>query len=371
MEITFSEEREELRRSVRRFMEDKSPTSEVRRLMETDDGYNSDVWRQMANELGLQGLVIPERFGGSGYGYEELAIVFEEMGRSLLCAPFFSTVALATSALLASNDEGAMDKFLPGIASGTSIATLAFSEPSGAWDVEKVTTHATKSADGFLLNGTKSFVIDGVVADLLLVTAVSEIGLSLFAASSSAPGVTVTPLTTMDLTRKQSLIEFNDVPGELVGVEGGASNVVAKALQLASTALAAEQVGGAERVLELSVEYAKVRIQYGRPIGSYQAIKHKCSDMLVLVETAKSASLYATWAAATDSDELPVASSLAKAYCSEAYLKCAADNIQIHGGIGFTWEHDAHLFFKRAKSTEILLGLPSYHRELIARLVGM
>ena len=371
MEITFSEEREELRRSVRRFMEDKSPTSEVRRLMETADGFDPDVWSQMANQLGLQGLVIPERFGGSGYGFEELAIVFEEMGRSLLCAPFFSTVALATSALLASNDEAAMAKYLPGIASGASFATLAYSEPSGAWEVDKVTTRATKSADGFVLNGAKSFVIDGGVADLLLVTAVSENGLSLFAVSSSAPGVTVTPLSTMDLTRKQSLIEFNDARGELVGVEGGASNFVAKALQLAATALAAEQVGGAERVLELSVEYAKVRIQYGRPIGSYQAIKHKCSNMLVLVETARSASLYATWAAANDSDELPVASSLAKAYCSEAYLTCAAENIQIHGGIGFTWEHDAHLFFKRAKSTEILLGLPSYHRELLARLVGM
>jgi alkylation response protein AidB-like acyl-CoA dehydrogenase len=371
VEITFSEEREELRRSVRRFMEDKSPTSEVRRLMDTADGYDPDVWSQMANQLGLQGLAVPERFGGSGYGFEELAIVFEEMGRALLCAPFFSTIALAASALLASNDDAVMAKYLPGIAAGTTFATLAFSEPSGAWEIEKITTRATKSADGYVLSGAKSFVIDGGVADLLLVTALSERGLSLFAVNSSAPGVVVTPLSTMDLTRKQSLIEFNDVPGELVGEEGAASSFVAKTLQLASTALAAEQVGGAECVLELSVEYAKVRIQYGRPIGSYQAIKHKCSDMLVLVETARSASLYATWAAASDSDELPVASSLAKAYCSEAYLKCAAENIQIHGGIGFTWEHDAHLYFKRAKSTEILLGLPSYHREMLARLVGM
>jgi alkylation response protein AidB-like acyl-CoA dehydrogenase len=209
------------------------------------------------------------------------------------------------------------------------------------------------------------------VADLLLVAARSESGLSLFAVDSFATGVKVEALSVMDPTRKQSRIEFTEVPGRLVGEEGGAGASLEKALQLAATALAAEQVGGSERVLESSVDYAKNRIQYGRIIGTYQAIKHKCANMLVAAETAKSASYYARWAAAVDSDELPVASSLAKAYCSEAYLHCASENIQIHGGIGFTWEHDAHLYFKRAKSSELLLGSPAYHRDLLASRVGM
>jgi alkylation response protein AidB-like acyl-CoA dehydrogenase len=371
VEITFSEERDELRRNVRRFMEDKSPVSEVRRLMETPEGYDPEVWAQMANQLGLQGLVVPEKFGGSGFGFEELAIVFEEMGRAILCAPFFSTVAVATSVLLSVNDESALTDYLPGIASGETIATLAHSEGAKGWELEGMTTRASLSADQWTLTGTKSFVLDGAIANLILVAAESGSGLSLFGVERGAPGLTVTPLSTLDTTRKQAQLEFVETPARLIGTEGGALEPLTRAFELASTALAAEVVGGAEKVLELSVEYAKNRFQYGRPIGSYQAIKHKCADMLVAVETAKSASYYARWAAAAESDELPVASSLAKAYCTEAYLRCAAQNIQIHGGIGFTWEHDAHLYFKRAKSSELLLGPPSYHRELLARYVGM
>jgi alkylation response protein AidB-like acyl-CoA dehydrogenase len=371
VEITFSEEREELRRSVRRFMEDKSPISEVRRLMETAEGYDREVWMQMANQLGLQGLVVPERFGGSGFGFEELAIVFEEMGRAVLCAPFFSTVAVATSALLSVNDESALADYLPGIAAGETIATLAYSEGAKGWELEGMMTRARLEGERWVLAGSKSFVLDGAVADLILVVAETGSGLSLFGVERDAPGLTVAPLSTLDLTRKQAQLQFVDTPARLIGSEGGALEPLTRALELASAVLAAEAVGGAEKVLELSVEYAKNRIQYGRPIGSYQAIKHKCADMLVAVETAKSASYYARWAAATSSEELPVASSLAKAYCTEAYLRCAAQNIQIHGGIGFTWEHDAHLYFKRAKSSELLLGPPSYHRELLARHVGM
>jgi alkylation response protein AidB-like acyl-CoA dehydrogenase len=371
MEITFSEERDELRRNVRRFMEDKSPTSEVRRLMETPEGFDPEVWSQMANQLGLQGLVVPEKFGGSGFGFEELAIVFEEMGRAMLCAPFFSTIALATSALLSVNDESALEQYLPGIASGETIATLAHSEGAKGWELEGAVTRASVKGDQWMITGTKSFVLDGATAGLILVVAESDAGLGLFAIERDAPGLTVTPLSTLDLTRKQAQLDFVETPARLIGDEGGALEPLTRAFELAATALAAEEVGGAEKVLELSVDYAKNRIQYGRPIGSYQAIKHKCADMLVAVETARSASLYARWAAAAGSDELPVAASLAKAYCSEAYLRCAAQNIQIHGGIGFTWEHDAHLYFKRAKSSELLLGPPSYHRELLARHVGM
>jgi alkylation response protein AidB-like acyl-CoA dehydrogenase len=371
MNFAFSEEQDELRKSVRRFLDDKSPETEVRRLMETTDGYDPAVWNQMAEQLGLQSLTIPEEFGGSGFSYVELIVVLEEMGASLLCAPFFSTVALAANAVLTSGDQSAMEYLLPGIAAGETIGTLAFTEDSGRWDADGITLAATPSDDGWVLNGHKSFVIDGHTADLVLVVGRSTAGLSLFGVKGDAEGLTKTPLATMDQTRKQARLEFAGTPAWLIGTDGGAEPGLSKTLDLAAVALAAEQVGGAQRCLDSSVEYAKTRIQFGRPIGSFQAIKHKCADMLLEVESAKSAAYYAGWAAAEDSDELPVVASLAKSYCSEAYFHAAAENIQIHGGIGFTWEHPAHLYFKRAKSSELMLGDPSYHRELLAQRIGI
>ena len=371
MNFAFSEEQEELRRSVRRFLDDKSPESEVRRLMETPEGYDPAVWRQMREQLGLQGLAVPEEYGGSGYTYVELVVVFEEMGRALLPAPYFSTVALAANAVVASGDDGAKKEHLPGIASGETIATLAFTEESGRWDEQGITIPATKSGDGYSLSGTKMFVLDGHTADLVLVAARTDAGVSLFAVDAAASGLTRTPLNTMDQTRKQARLEFSDTPAKLVGTEGQGWATLSKTLDLAAVALAAEQVGGAQRCLDMSVEYAKVRVQFGRPIGSFQAIKHKCADMLLEVESAKSAAYYAGWCAAELNDELPSVASLAKAYCSEAYFHAAAENIQIHGGIGFTWEHPAHLYFKRAKSSELLLGDPTYHRELLAQRIGI
>jgi alkylation response protein AidB-like acyl-CoA dehydrogenase len=367
----FSEEQEELRTAVRRFLDDKSPSTEVRRLMDTTEGYDPAVWSQMANQLGLQALTIPEEYGGAGFGYVELVVVLEEMGRSLLCAPYFSTVALAANALLASGDESAKAEYLPGIASGETIATLAFTEENGRWDVDGITMQAQQSGDGWTLDGTKSYVLDGHTANLVIVAARTEKGVSLFAVAGDADGLTRIPLATMDQTRKQARLTFAGTPARLIGEEGGAGPVLSKTLDLAAVALAAEQVGGAQRVLDMSVEYAKHRIQFGRPIGSFQAIKHKCADMLLEVESAKSAAYYAGWAAAEDNDELPVTACLAKAYCSEAYFHAAAENIQIHGGIGFTWDHDAHLYFKRAKSSELIFGDPSYHRELLAQRIGI
>jgi alkylation response protein AidB-like acyl-CoA dehydrogenase len=367
----FSEEQEELRKAVRRFLDDKSPVTEVRRLMETTEGYDPAVWAQMGNQLGLQALTIPEEYGGAGFGYVELVVVLEEMGRSLICAPYFSTVALAANALLASGDEAAKAEYLPGLASGETIATLAYTEETGRWDLDGITLPATAAGDGWTLTGTKSYVLDGHTAALILVAARTPGGVSLFAVDADASGLTRTPLSTMDQTRKQAKLEFAATPARLIGAEGGAGPVLQKTLDLAAVALAAEQVGGAQRVLDMSVEYAKTRIQFGRPIGSFQAIKHKCADMLLEVESAKSAAYYAGWAAAEDNEELPVTACLAKAYCSEAYFHAAAENIQIHGGIGFTWEHDAHLYFKRAKSSELILGDPSYHRELLAQRIGI
>ncbi len=371
MNFAFSEEQEELRRIVRSFLEDKSPETEVRRLMETTEGYDTAVWSQMAEQLGLQGLIVPEEFGGSGYSYIELIVVLEEMGRALLCAPFFSTVALAANTLIHSGDDAAKAAHLPGIASGETIATLAFTEENGRWDESGITMEAAASGDGFTLSGTKMYVLDGHTANLILVAARTAKGVSLFAVDADAAGLTRTPLATMDQTRKQARIEFSNTPATLVGTEGEGWSVLERVLDLAAVALAAEQVGGAQQVLDMSVEYAKVRVQFGRPIGSFQAIKHKCADMLLEVESAKSAAYYAGWCAAELNDELPSVASLAKAYCSEAYFHATAENIQIHGGIGFTWEHPAHLYFKRAKSSELLFGDPVYHRELLAQRIGI
>jgi len=369
--FAFSEEQEELRRITRQFLESKSPETEVRRLMETTEGYDPAVWSQMANELGLQSLVIPEEYGGQGFTYVELTVVLEEMGRALLAAPFYSTVVLATNAVLHSGDEAAKKEILPGIASGETIATLALTEPNGKWDLSGVEATATKSGDAWTIDGTKMFVLDGRVADVIIVAARTGAGLSLFKVDGDAAGLTRTPLATMDQTRKQAKLEFSGVPATLIGTEGGADEVLGRVLDLAVVALAAEQVGGAQKVLDMSVEYAKDRVQFGRPIGSFQAIKHKCADMLLEVESAKSAAYYAAWCAAELNDELPEVACLAKAYCSEAYFHSAAENIQIHGGIGFTWEHPAHLYFKRAKSSELLFGDPTYHRELLAQRLGI
>ena len=369
MNFAFSEEQEELRKSVRRFLDEKSPSTEVRRLMETESGYDEAVWKLMAEQLGLQGLIIPEAQGGSGYGYVELIVVLEEMGKSLLCAPFFSTVALAANLAMIINDDTSKTA-LQAIAGGAT-ATVAFTEANGKWSEDGITATATKSGDNYKISGEKMFEIDGATAGLMAVAARTDKGVSIFGVRGDAAGLTKVSLPTMDQTRKQAKLTFANVEASLLGEEGKGWDYLVKMLDLAAVALAAEQVGGAQKCLEMSVEYAKVRVQFGRPIGSFQAIKHKCADMLLEVESAKSAAYYAGWAAAEDNDELPVVASLAKAYCSDAYFHAAAENIQIHGGIGFTWEHDAHLYFKRAKSSELLLGDPTYHRELLAQRIGI
>ena len=376
MNFAFSEEQDQLREAVRRFLEAKSPSTEVRRLMDTTEGYDPAVWTQMAQELGLQSLHIPEEHGGQGFTFVELAIVLEEMGRVLLCAPYFSTVVLAADAIMNAGTDDQQGKLLPGIASGETIATLAFTEPNGKWDASGIEMVAKGSGDSYTLDGTKMFVLDGHTANLVVVAArlegtSGEDGISFFAVDGDAAGLTRTPLSTMDQTRKQAKLEFSGVPATPIGTPGQAWSALSKTLDQAAVAIANESVGGAQKVLDMSVEYAKVRVQFGRPIGSFQAIKHKCADMLLEVESGKSAAYYAAWAAAEDNDELPVAASLAKAYCSDAYFHAASENIQIHGGIGFTWEHDAHLYFKRAKSSEILLGDATYHRELLAQRIGI
>ena len=371
MQFAFTEEQEQLRGFVRQFLEEKSPEAQVRAVMETEAGYDEAVWSQMAEQMGLQGLAIPEEYGGQGFGWVELGIVLEEMGRALLCAPFFSTAVLATSALLHAGDADAASEYLPAIASGELIATVAFTEENGAWDETGVTATATKDGDAWKLDGAKHYVLDGHIAGLLLVAARTDAGVSLFAVDGDAAGLTRTQLSTMDQTRRQAKIELSAAPGRLIGTDGQGWATLSAMLERAAVGLAAEQVGGAELAMEMAVEYAIDRKQFGRPIGSFQAIKHKCADMLLEVESAKSAAYYAAWCAAQSNDELPAMASLAKSYCSEAFFRAASENIQIHGGIGFTWEHPAHLYFKRAKSSELLFGNPTYHRALLADQIGL
>ena len=366
MSFAITSEQEELRQMLRKFLSKKSTSADVRHLMETADGFDPLVWKQLAEELGLQGLGIPEQYGGAGYGPLELAIVFEEMGRALLVAPFFSTVALAVPLLLELGDEAANTRWLPPIADGSLRATLAVD----SWSLDAVTTTATATGDGWTLDGGAAIVIDGHLADLLLVVARTPDGLGVFSVTPDAAGLTRTPIEALDLTRKLARVELAAVAAERVGT-GDATAAVARALNVAVTALAAESVGAAGQCLDTAVEYAKIRVQFGKPIGSFQAIKHKCSDMLMSVESARSAAYYAAWTAAEGTDELPQAAAVAKAYCSDAFLRVAAESIQVHGGIGFTWEHDAHLYFRRAKSSQQLLGDPQLHRNRVADLIGI
>jgi alkylation response protein AidB-like acyl-CoA dehydrogenase len=373
MRFTFTDEQREFRSVVRRFLEDKSPSSEVRRLMETDAGCDARVWRDLSRDLGLTALHIPEVYGGQGFGISELAIAVEEMGRALLCAPYFGSTVLATTAILKAGSDAQKRALLPDLAAGRMIATFAFTEEDGRWDAGGVATTATRNGEKYRLDGVKSFVVDGHTADMVVVSArrpgsEEADGLSLFTIRGDAAGLQRRRLETMDQTRKLARLAFSAVEAELLGAEGAASGPLQATLDIAAICLANEMVGGAERLRESAVEYAKMRVQFGRAIGSFQSLQHKAADMLLDVELAKSAAYYAAAAADEGDEELPALASLAKAAASEAYMQTAIHAVQIHGGIGFTWDNDTHLWFKRAKSSEVLLGDSAYHRERLMRL---
>jgi len=359
---------DDLRGVVRDYLTATSPSETVRALMATDTGYDEASWRQMAGELGLHGIAVPEQWGGAGAGVAELAVVFEEMGRALLCSPFFATVALATQAILASGDDAAVERFVPGFVDGSTTATLILNGQLGAWDPGAVTLRAHRDATGYRIRGEAPLVIDGHTADVVLAPAITDAGISLFAVRAGSEALRRTPLAGLDRTRKVARVEFAAAPAELIGTDGGAPEFLARVSDLAIIALTAEQVGAAQRCLDMAVDYAKNRIQFGRAIGSFQAIKHRCADMLVQLEGARSAASHAADVAGTD--HLPTAASVAKMVCSEAFLQVALDNMRIHGGIGFTWEHDAHLFVRRAKATQLIFGDPDYHAQRLAMLVS-
>lgn len=369
MNFSFSDEQTSFREVLRRFMEAKSTTADVRRLMETETGFDPSVWSQLSEELGLPGIAIPESYGGQGFSHVELGIVLEEMGRGLLCAPYFSSVVLGANAVLLGADEGQKQALLPGIADGSRRATLAFSEGNGQWDNAAVGTTVTVDGNGDCrIDGRKTLVLDGMSADLIVVAGrlpdtTGEDGICLVAVDADADGLNRRALQALDPTRKLAAMTFEGTPGTVLGQAGQAGDALQQTLRLAAAGLASESVGGAQRLFDSAVEYTKMRMQFGRAIGSFQAIKHKLADMLLELEMAKSAAYYAAEAAAENDPDLPAVAALAKACCGDAYMNIARDTIQLHGGIGFTWENDTHLWFKRAKASQVFLGDGATHRE--------
>ncbi|MFI8073785.1 acyl-CoA dehydrogenase family protein [Streptomyces sp. NPDC086033] len=359
--LSETEEQRELRMVLRDFFTEDSRPENVRKHLATPRGHDETLWARLAGEIGVHGLAIPEEYGGSGYTFAELAVALEEAGRALYCGPLLPTVVLAAHALLNSGDQQACERYLPRIANGTLTATVA------GFDEDGPGVGAERSGPGWVLRGTADFVLDGAGADLIVVRAQTPEGTRLFACEPAEDTCSRTPRRVLDETRRQALVEFRGAPATPVGESGK----VTAALDAGRAALAAEQVGGSGHALDATVEFVARREQFGRPIGSFQAVKHRLADVLVALEAARSASAYATACVALASPQLPVAASAAAAVCSETYRLATAEYVQLHGGIGFTWEHPAHLYVRRARSSEVLFGTADQHRTRLAELVGL
>ena len=359
MEFMFNEDQEQFRDNVARFLTERSPTTAVRAQMADQRGYDPEVWSQLCKQLGLSGIAIPEEYGGAGFSAQELAIACEEMGRALYCSPFLASAVCAAYAISSSTNEQAKLRWLPDIASGDLIACLAITEHAPMWSDSDIRTTASMTTDGrACLNGEKRFVIDAQVAGLLLIAArEADEQIALYAVDADASGLVCEPMPSMDPTRKLNRLALTDTPAERVG-----SADLQDLMDYALVALANEMMGGAQTLLQSALNYTQLRVQFGRSIASFQAIKHRLADLLLELELAKSAAYQAAYSMAVGENTREHAS-LAKAAASEAYLHVATECIQLHGGIGFTWENDTHLWFKRAKSSEVLLGTPAVHRE--------
>ena len=378
MNFGFNEEQELLRNTARKFFENECPSETVRRLMETPEGINAELWKKLA-EQGWLGLIYPEQYDGMALGLVDLVVLMEEMGRAVAPGPYFSTVLLGGLAILEAGGDAQKKEWLPRIAAGDKRVALAWMEPSAQLGPAGVTLTAVKRGETFTLSGTKLFVHDAHTADALVVAARTQPRagadrVSLFLLPKGTKGLEVTLLPTMDQTRKLCEVACSDVTvgaDALLGAAGAGWVPLSRVLDRATVALCAEMCGGAQKVLDMTVEYAKIRQAFGRPIGSYQGVKHRAADMLVDVENSKSITYYAAWALDEGSPEAPLAVSMAKAYVSDAFRRVSAAGIQLHGGIGFTWEHDLHLYFKRAKGSEFTFGDATHHRERVAQLVNL
>ena len=377
MDIGFTEEQELLRASARRFLENECPTAFVRHRMAEPAAMTDVFWQQLADQ-GWFGILFPEEAGGSGLGLVEMTVLMEEMGRAVMPGPFFSTVLLGGAAILEVGSQAQQQEWLPRIAAGSAKVTLAWTEPNARWDAAGIVATGRETASGFVLSGTKLFVADAHLSDALVVAVrtrdgtIMEDGVSLFLVPKDAAGFAVTLLPTIDETRKLCEVRLDNVAvpaASLLGEKHGGWPPLSRVLDRATVALCAEMCGGAQQVLDMTTAHAKIRLTFGKPIGSYQGVKHRAADMLVDVENAKSLTYYAAWAIDEGLAEAPLAVSMAKAYTSDAYRKVAGAGIQLHGGIGFTWEHDLQLYFKRAKASEVAFGDATWHRERVARLM--
>ena len=380
MEFAFTEEQEMIRDTAAAFLAEVSDSEAVRRAMATEQGYDPELWRRICGEMYWQAIHLPEANGGMGLGYVELVAMMEQMGRYLLCSPFFSTVCLAANALLVAGSEEQQGQWLGQLCAGKITATLACNGGATRWDAESVTAIWRREGDNYVLNGEYRYVVDGHTADLLVVAAreegsVGEDGITLFLLPAQTDGVTRQWLPTMDQARKQAAIRLQQVSltaNALMGKECQGWSALSQVIDLATIALAAEQVGGCQQLLDKTIEYTSERVQFNRTIASYQAVKHKAADMMMKTEVARSAVYYAACIAQEALEggplagELSEAASVAKSYCSDAYFAIAGDALQLFGGVGFTWEYDVHLYLKRAKSSEHLLGNGAMHRERLA-----
>ncbi|MBD2836159.1 acyl-CoA/acyl-ACP dehydrogenase [Pseudomonas sp. JM0905a] len=377
MEFAFSDEQEMIRESAESFLADVSDSAAVRAAMVSELGHDPELWQRVCSEMVWPAIHIPEEYGGLGLGFVELAILLEQMGRRLFCSPFFASACLATPALLLGGSEEQKAHWLPQLAEGSLTATLAYAS-NNRNGLDAVQASVREEGEGFVIDGVLRQVVDGHSAGLLIVAGRGREGVSLFAVAADTPGISRRLVPTMDQTRKFAEVQFDKVfvtADARLGTPGQGGELLEKVLQLACIALAAEQTGGAQQSLDLTLAYTAERQQFGRAIASFQAIKHRAADMMLEVECARSAAWYAACVAeevlAANGDkgvaaELPLAAALAKSRCSEAFFHCAAESIQLHGGVGFTWEYDPHLYFKRARASEALFGAPSWHRERIA-----
>jgi alkylation response protein AidB-like acyl-CoA dehydrogenase len=359
---------QEFTSAVRSFIADRAPESEVRRLMATSSGYSHEVWQDMARQVGFQGVIVPEEYGGLGLDYSYLGLIFEEMGRALFCSPYFATIGLAANLLLQLDDPVARADYLPGIVAGDTIATVALADDGRSWQGPVTAEHGAK---GWVLSGESRYVLDAGSSSVIFVLARTAEGSGVFAVETGAPEVTVRAEPTLDETRKLASVQFRGVAARAIAPGTGITDALERTLDRACIALACEQVGGAQFALQDAVAYAKARVQFGKPIGAFQALKHRFADMQVLVENARSAANYARWSVDRDVQGVGEAAAIAKSYCSDAYYKVAAENIQIHGGNGFTWEYSAHLYYKRAVSSQYLLGDSSFHLQRLADRIGL
>ena len=370
MDFDLSKPQKLLKDSARDFLTRECKLDRVRELMATGTAHDDRLWQSIADQ-GWTGLVVPEEHGGLGLGLVELAVVAEEMGRACLPGAFLSTLTAAALVERAGNIEQRA-KYLEPIAAGELKATVAFLEEGASWEVDEIKLKATREGGNFQLSGRKLFVPDAGIADLLICVARDRDSLALLAVERGALGLSVKAMPSMDGTRKLHEVAFESVTvaeANVFGADGDARGALGQAIEVATVALCAEMVGGMQWVLDTTVEYAKTRQQFGRTIGSFQAVQHQCADMLLMTESARSATYYAAWALTEGDPTASVAVSIAKAYCSDAYREVGNRGIQVHGGIGFTWEHDLQLYYKRSKSSETLFGDATFHRERIARII--